>query len=305
MKDIYFSADWHITYDVPIGRKETQAEWIELQVNKIKEIKRIVKNDLLIISGDLIHVGMPKNSEFILNLIVDNLPENVIWITGNHEQKGFSQNLPLTLKKGAAGTLARMRGLTFLNDNDIFSWGDYHFHAFNFGYKKTLEHRALDKSKINIALGHFLSYENEIPFYVKEHAVTAKEILNEFPEYDFICVGDNHTVFSVENKYLSPGSLTRRTIAQKSHKPCIHKYNGKTLDRINLTIDNDVISEEHKLAVELRDERLAKWTEEIKAENESTGDFEEDVKSYFMKNKTRRNTQEVLENMINIVKKES
>ena len=40
----------------------------------------------------------------------------------------------------------------------------------------------------------------------------------------------------VDDKFISPGSLTRRTIRQDTHKPCIHKYSKAGIETVYLKI---------------------------------------------------------------------
>ena len=86
---IYFSTDWHISYTVPEAINMTEEEYFNYQMNTIKYIADIVKDDLLIIAGDITDVAQPANSSKIINGLIDNLPKNTIITFGNHDQLGL------------------------------------------------------------------------------------------------------------------------------------------------------------------------------------------------------------------------
>lgn len=309
-KRIYSSADWHITVSVPQGRKETEEEWFEVQKDHVRQVAQIVKEDLLIISGDIIDVWMPREAEKILNMLHDELPPNTIWILGNHEGRGTSQDMQRALSEGTAGTLSRMQGLTYLKDGDVFSWGDYNIYPSNFANGKTLKHYEVDPAKTNIAIGHFLSFEKQIPHWGEGEAVLAKDIVKDFPEYDFIIVGDNHTTFNYKDKYVSPGSLTRRTVNQIKHKPSICCYDGEMVHFIQLDVKpaEDCITTEHidknKKQKQMKED-MKNWTEDLANQedaSEITGSFEEVVTRVMIKEKVKQNVRNRMNNIITKVK---
>lgn len=285
-KDIYFISDPHISVRKPLVRTETtEEEWVEYQRNIFLQVKEIVGDSLLVITGDLIDTGTPFGTQTIVNMYADNTPKNTVFISGNHPLHGFSGDLELALKKGTLGNLVRIEGLKYLSDGTTYEWGDYVLHPFNYRYKRTLEHRKVDDTKINVALGHFLSYEKEVPPFIKNPASSAPDIIEEFPEYDLMVIGDNHSTFTVGNKYLSPGSLIRRTVNQTKHKPCVWKYDGENLTPIYLKVPSaeECITLEYKINRDQKTKEMHEWAKDAhKRMNEvtSTGDFTEDIKEY-------------------------
>jgi hypothetical protein len=300
-KDIYLTADWHITIDPPQGRVETEEEWFVVQRGAIRQVAEIVKEDLLIIIGDIIDNFNPKGSHAILNMLAEELPTNTVWILGNHEFLRSGGDLQLIMEKGTAGTMVHMQSLKYLPDDTTFEWGEYNINPFNFKHGKSIEHREVNPDKINICLGHFLSFDKQLPHWAKDNqAWLSQDIVKEFPEYDLIAVGDNHETFNIGNKYLSPGSLTRRTIRQDKHKPCIHKYDGKELTPIYLDIKpaGECITKEHKIKADERSARLEEWGEGLNEKQEHTGDFKDDLNSHFLINKTKKPIQNLLNKII-------
>jgi hypothetical protein len=306
MKNIYTGSDFHITITVPECRTETPEEWYLVQRGKLLQIKEIVGDDLFILAGDQIDVGKPLGAQIITNMYADCLPKNTIFIAGNHELRDFSQQLDVAIAKGSLGTMIRTKGLTYLTDAEPFEWGDYVIYGFNFGAGKTLEHRDVDKTKKNIAIGHFLSYAKKVPFYVKGDASVAEDIVKEFPEFDAIIVGDNHSTFTVNDKYLSPGSITRRTTKQIKHMPCIHRFDGEKFTPIYLKIkeSSECITTEHTEKAYADVKRMQEWADNIPTDQEYSGNFKEDTDNYFISNEARENTQAILDKYIAICEAE-
>lgn len=300
---IYIVSDKHISYVKPVARKEkSDAEWLAYEKGLLLQVKEIVQDNLLLDLGDLIDTGKPFRSQTILNLLVDTAPENYVFMSGNHELFGFAQDIERAMEEGTLGNLVRSKNLTYLADDTEFNWGKFTIYPFNFKANKTIEHRDVDTNRVNIAAGHFLSYNTaKLPFFVKENkAWLAKDIIEEFPEFDLFAVGDNHTSFVVQDKYLSPGSMTRRASSQMKHKPCIWKYDGETLEPIYLKVPDgeDVLTREHNDKAKDKKDRGEDFVESVGDIADQTNmpvDIKEGYKKYFNSDKeTRANTEEMI-----------
>ena len=304
---IYIVSDQHITVTKPVARKEkTDEEWLLAQKDILLQVKAIVGKDLLLNCGDLIDTGKPYRSQTIVNLLVDTAPVNMVMLHGNHELYGFAQDVTRAMKEGTLGNLTRSKKLQYLADDTEFNWGKFTIYPFNFKANKTIEHREVDPTRVNIAAGHFLSYDaNELPFYVKEDkGWLAKDIIEEFPEFDLFTIGDNHASFVVQDKYLSPGSMTRRHSSQMKHKPCIWKYDGETLEPIYLDVSDaeEVLSREHNDAAKDKKERSEDFMSSVGSLNAETNkpvDIKEGFKDYFNSDKeTRANVPEMIWDLV-------
>jgi len=307
---IYLSADWHPTYDPPRCRLETEEEWMGVQTDAVQQVARIVGNDLLIVAGDIVDSYKQKNAQLIINMLNDNLPKNTVITMGNHAVHGCGQDREKALSDGTFGTLTRMKNINYITEP--YEYGKYVLYPHDFKHGETLKHNEVDTSKVNVAISHFLSFEKQVPkHWDKVEAWTAPDILKEFPEYNLICVGDYHIPFNVEDRYLSPGSLTRRTIGQVEYRPAIWRYDGETLEPIYLKVKpaEDCISRAHKIKQDERNERMeeltdniissTEWNEAIGKENsDKTLDFEVDLQQHFLVNKTKRPVQDLVNKMI-------
>lgn len=283
--NIYFISDLHITVTKPESVLGTAEEWFETQTDAIKQVAKIVgKKDLLVIAGDIIDSFKPRGSQTIVNMLHDNLPPNTVYIEGNHEYHGIGQDYETAHKIGTAGTMKRMKGWTYL-EKEPFVWKDFVIHPFPFRHNRTLEHNEIIPGKKNIAVGHFLSFEKEVPQHWNSSGVRAKDIIKDFPEYDAIVIGDNHSTFLVDGKYLSPGSLTRRSANQMKHKPCVWKFDGESFEPIYLKIKEaeEALTREHIVAEKTQTERMQSWTVSVEEGKGFTGNFNESVDNYMGK----------------------
>jgi len=298
MSKIYFGADFHISISVPQARKLTEEEFFQVQVDKLKQVKEIVKDDLLVIAGDIVDTGLPYKSELLINLLVDNLPENTVFISGNHELLGFGHRLDSAMEKGILGNLARTR-LKMINESFIYN--DFNIIPFHYQKGRTVEHTDnLPKDKINVCVGHFLSFPNELPFWAKD-AVTHESIIKEFPEYDYFVIGDNHATDLTEGKYLSPGALVRRTANQIKHKPCIWELTKEGFKPHYLVVEKDAISKEHIIKKNGKDERLSLLAKKFENMNSVSTDFESNLETMYEGNKSCE-VYELLKQLINKVR---
>jgi DNA repair exonuclease SbcCD nuclease subunit len=307
-EDIYIISDVHLTVRKPTARLEdTEEEWLAVQKEALLQVKEIVGDDLLIISGDLIDSGRPYGTQAIVNTYADTSPPNTVFISGNHPLESFAGDLDLAIAKGTLGNLIRTKGLQYLPDNTEFEWGEYVIHPFNFKHGRTLEYKEVDKSKHNIVVSHFLSYPKKVPSFITSPAVTARDIIKEFPEYDAYVVGDNHSSFLVEEKYLSPGSLTRRSADQMNHSPAIWKYNkeeGFTPIYLKVKPAEECMTDEHLVSKKAKEGRMDAWAEDLDTEQDFSGDFKEDKKNYYLKNNTKKEVQDMLDGIVSLVELE-
>ena len=300
---LWITADNHISASVPKCRVETEEEWISYQKDLMLQVKELVGDDLLINAGDVIDFYNPYKTNVVTNAIIDCSPKNHVLIGGNHCCMGISQDMERALQTGALGVLARSNSITYLNDSDTFEWGDYVIHPSNFKNGRFGEHRDVDPNKINILMGHFLCFPDVKPSFIKE-GTTAKEFLKEYIEYDYAFIGDYHDSYLVDNKFLSPGSLTRRTASQMEHKPCIWSLEaGKfTQHFLKVPLAEEVISREHLDKKEAKEGRFDDWAESVENSDIEDLDIESSLHSYFLKNEARKNTKDLILSLVEEVK---
>jgi hypothetical protein len=139
-----------------------------------------------------------------------------------------------------------------------------------------------------VFMWHKLIWEKKAPPW--SDAPTAKQILKEYPQYDLIVTGDNHASFVVEHEgrlLVNPGSLTRQTADQAKHKPSVYLWYAETntVKRVELPIEQGVISREHIDKNKKRDARIAAFVSRLQDDWEVGVSFERNLKRFLKKNK--------------------
>lgn len=298
---IYFSADWHISATVPEAINLTEDEFLSYQLSTVKYIADIVKDDLLIIVGDITDVALPSNSSKLINGLLDNLPPNVIITFGNHDQLGLGTK-ERALKEGIFGVLARK--LQFKDTGETLIVDNYALHFTSYDKFRQLEHTERIPNKINIGIGHFMSFPKEVPFWGEGKGVTHEQMIKDFPEYDLFVVGDVHEPYLTDGKYLSPGAITLRTVNQKNFQPKFWCLEDGKFSSIDIPVDHSIISSKHIDSKNEKDSRFEAWANNTKEAVVESMNIEDGILSYCDKNKTRENTMEKLKSLIEKAKGE-
>ena len=298
---IYCSADWHISATVPEAINLTEDEFFAYQMDTVKFVADTVKDDLLIIVGDITDVASPANSSRIVNGLLDNLPKNVIITLGNHCILGLGSK-ERALKEGIFGVLARK--LQFKDTGETLIVDNYALHFNSYDKFRQLEHTERIPNKINVGIGHFMSFPKQVPFWGEGKGVTHEQMIQEYPEFDLFVVGDVHEPYLTDGKYLSPGAITLRTVNQKKFQPKFWCLEDGKFTSIDIPVDHSIISSEHIDVKKDKDMRFEAWAENTKQTVMESMNIEDNILDYCKVNQIRENTMSVLKGLIEKVKGE-
>lgn len=299
MKFIYGS-DWHLRFSAPVCRTDNYAETI---IRKGKWLEKLSKehNAPIISGGDLTDKSLYKSPQDIvltLNLLKD--WPNMAGIVGNHD---LLHRNPEYLDKSIISVGINFNKMTYIKDTIDFD--NVRFHGFDYG-SGGLQHPENLMEGYNIAILHeYVSKEKNDLFgkYV------AKDLLKEFPEFDFILTGDNHKTFTEEHQgriLINPGSFLRMDADQIDHKPCVWLLDTdvKSYYPIYVPIEKGVISTDHIKIEKDRNERMEKFVIAMDQEYEVVDIFEENINQYIAKNRKDKDDNVLInsnvENFINI-----
>ena len=183
MKNIV-CADLHFTGKVPLMRKQTREEWVELQLMYLRQVlaEAEKRNAGVIIAGDIFDTPMVDMD--LLNKVTEALLAakekgiQVYAIAGNHDLPYHSYENRL---KSCYGNLEK--NCLRSNSKDLV--------LFQFGTE-----RPSDSHNEVVVLHHF-SVRNASDLHFGMSGYTAEEIAGMYPETDFVVIGDNHTPWSV------------------------------------------------------------------------------------------------------------
>jgi len=280
------TSDWHIRESIPECRTDNfmQAQWDKLLL--INELYYSNGRIPILHAGDVFHHWKP--SPYLLSNVVANLPfyddskeYGVIAIAGQHDLP--QHNLELMYKSGietlfSAGTMTKASGGHFGSDKP---------HVIE-----------LVDSEMVVGLWHKLIWEKRPPHWDKD-GLTAKEVLEEFSEFDLIVTGDNHASFVVKHEgrlLVNPGCLTRQKASEANHKPKVYLWfeESNTVEPFLFPIGKKDVSREHIERREQRDARIEAFVERLSEEIEVGLDFKENIEMFIQKH----NVKEQIKNII-------
>lgn len=288
---IVCAADIHLRSDKPSCRKESEEEWINVQMNKLLfMISYAQENDaLVILAGDVCHRATGWPSWFFVR-VMETLSDTGIELVAIPGQHDMPYHQFENIRKSNLGVLYE----SCFIQNVSKKW----FNIAYFPWGEDIEERSM----ANIAVAHIMTIEGEdkelFPGQLqKGGAFTAKKLLQDFPNYELIITGDNHKSFTIEYEgrtLVNPGSMTRQR-TNETHEPGFYVYdtNSYTVKRITFPHEKDVF------VYNSGKEMLAQWggnAEAVKQlleemENGEELNFRTALEAYFVKHKTRADVQ--------------
>ena len=278
--DLILTSDWHLRESTPKCRTD---DFWKAQTEKIDRIAELQQEHgcPVIHAGDLFEHW--KASPNLLTTSMLLLPKQFMTIYGQHDLP--YHNLDLAHKCGVY-TLATAGAVDLLSE---CHWNQEPKKGSLLIPQMTGDRKILVK--------HALTWADSRPHW--SDALTAKEVLKEYPDYDLIVTGDNHQSFAVEYKgrlLVNPGALTRQKADEADNGPRVYLWyrESNTVKAVYLPIQQDVISREHIEKQGQRDERIAAFVERLKTEWQSGLSFEKNLETFFAKNRVRTQVQEIV-----------
>lgn len=289
------TADIGLQENSPVCRLDSY--W-EAQARKIKWLSDLQKkyNCPILDGGDLFEHW--KASPFLLQWALQNLPDGINTIPGNHDLPAHS--IDLYDKSGlavleAAGKIEVLidapSGLPMENNKVLahpFPWGSELL---------PLDKKYIRNDVVNVALVHAMTYiGRSFPGCKDPHALS---LLKQMSGYQLIIIGHNHSQFTIEKdgrKLISPGSLARTTADQADYKPCVFLWDAETneLKAMPVPIEEGVISREHTDAIERKDERLDAFVSRLSGEMEIGLSFSDNLGQYFSTHRVRQGVKDIV-----------
>jgi predicted MPP superfamily phosphohydrolase len=169
-RSILFVGDMHLTEKRPLSRTD---HWMQAQKNKLDFIKKTAeKNNSIIVSvGDVFDTT--RNSNYFLAWCIVHMPKMLV-VPGNHDLPGNAmenyQKSPLNVLE-QAGVITVLDAPTYLMDC-------VKIYPMPWGIAPEMP-SDLDTTDTNIAVMHYPLYENEVPFWHKDMAMSFLERFNQ------------------------------------------------------------------------------------------------------------------------------
>ena len=278
------TADIGLQEGQPVCRLDSY--W-EAQARKIKWLADLQRKYgcPILDGGDLFEHW--KSSPFLLQWAIQNLPDGIITVAGNHDLP--AHNLEL-YNKSSLAVLEAAGKIRVIKEGYCEEFQDFNVTGFPWGST------ARDLTG-QIALVHAMTYiGRSFPGCKDPHALS---MLKQMKGFDLIIVGHNHASFQIDykgRKLISPGSLTRTTADQADYKPCVFLWDAKTneLEAVPVHIEEGVISREHIDVVDRKDERLDAFVSRLSGEMEIGLSFGDNLEQYFSTHRVRQGVKDVV-----------
>ncbi len=280
MKDVtaILTGDWHLRDDQPVCRTDDfqKSQW--RKVDFIADLQRQYGCPV-IHSGDLFNHWKP--SPYLITQTIRHLPKDFYTVYGNHDLP--QHNLELAERCGI-NVLKESGKLRVL---DGTHWGQTpKMLRFDFSFTQ------------NMLVWHVMTWQKELPWPGCTDA-PALELLKNHPEYALIVTGHNHKSFTAGLRgrlLVNPGAITRQAADQADFKPAVYLWYGgvNMVEKVELPIEQGVVTREHIDIREQRDERIAAFVDRLDDDWEVSMSFEENLERFRATNNIRESVMRII-----------
>lgn len=283
--DAILCADLHLREDQPVCRTDNFWQTQKDKLAQIRSIQESFKPNIpsIICAGDIFHKW--KASPRLLNMALENLPNDIIAIPGNHDLPAHNIN---RLEESGISVLSSADKIVLSSGGSLeHGWG-YNIHCFPFGSEfKSIQR----KTKSNVAVIHYFTYKGRRPFPGATGGIGT--VLKQLKGYDLIVCGDNHQPFTYKHNdtlFVNPGSLTRQTADQINHKPRVYLWysDRNEVKPVYLDIDRSIVTRTHIEIDKERDRRIDAFVNRLNDDFEVGLSFEHNLKSFLSANSIGR-----------------
>lgn len=278
------TGDWQIRDDVPVCRTDDYQKEMFRKVQFIVDLAIDEKVNGILHSGDFFDRGRPVQSQLLeiaMMDILDSLKKKdipLIVVPGNHDLPYHSM---AEIGRSSFGVLEKTKHIQNVHDVEL-CLDDVLIRGTGWGFPyRTEEPKKSSDCIIEIWHGMVL-YDGWLP-----GGIDANDLMKKMPWASLILTGHNHASFAVKGAdqiLVNPGGLLRESIDQIDYRPAVFLWDGKTVKRIDVPIQQGVISLEHKKIIEERDKKILAFVESMKMDYEIGLSFEKNLESHFREN---------------------
>ena len=285
---LLFTGDMHLRPDVPVCRTD---DFLVAQWTKLEQIQKLAKRKNLawIDAGDVFHKAI--QPLHFVNQVLTRLHYPICaGIAGNHDLPSHNTG---RVMESAWGTLRAVGYIEeALGDRPVCVDSSEHRVAEIYGahYGEAIpDPYDAQPGIFNVLVMHGMVYASRNDIIPNAPGSMAKKLLRDHKGYDLIVTGHNHQSFMVElngRHLVNPGSMTRQTADQADHIPRIVTWTPKDgLQWHALTCDPDVVSREHLVKKEQKEEQLSAFVQSLQDVGEVSLSFEDNVETVIRENK--------------------
>lgn len=270
------TADWHLRATPP--RCRIDKDWIETQREALNQVFDIAnqKGCNIYCVGDIFNSNSDTSFECIS--IVQELSQKLCSVgltlgilAGNHDLLYHSSQ---NLKKSAVGILLESYNIGHILDS-INDESQDNISAPNFDEKPE------DKKFMFI---HRLVFPDLKSMPPNISAITAEELLEIYPETEWIFTGDYHKSFIYEKngrKVINPGCLICQATDFKDYTPSVYfiDTDKNIVEKIYIKDNKEYIDDSYILKQDEREKRLDEFISKVNGTKAMTLDFVENVEN--------------------------
>ena len=271
MPKMIITADWHIRATMPRCRIDTN--WMETQRKALGHVMEIsiAKKAPVFVVGDLFHSNSDTSFECIqlVQEMADALGELYI-LCGNHDLPYHSSE---NIQKSAIGVLLNSNNVHLISEY-MDKLDEFSFSAANFDGK--------DNKQAEMVFKHVLTFPDAKSLPPNVDALTAKDLLSEFPNAKWIFTGDYHHNFHYEKNgrhVVNPGCLLRQASDFKDYTCGVYfvDTDNEIVEFIPIIDNEQFIDDSYILKEEERAERIENFVNKLTDTKNISLDFKDNV----------------------------
>lgn len=286
------SADWHLRSQLPRCRKDEN--WIETQkkmINQVVEHCKKYKSDLFIV-GDIFHSHSETTVE-VIQLVQNTAKElkkcglSIYILAGNHDLLYHSSE---NINKSAIGIL--------LKTENIFPISSYSDEISAGNFDEETENK-------KIIFKHILVFPDTKSLPPNVDAITAKELLSQYDNAEWIFTGDMHKNFHYDKNgrhVVNPGCLIREVSDMKDYKNGIYFIDTEKeiVEWLEIKDDESFIDDSYILKEKEKEERIENFANKLQETKEVSLDFIANVESAMKQNKFSKELNETIDELLQV-----
>lgn len=286
------TADWHIRATRP--RCRIDSDWMKTQEKALEQIREFAneKRCPIFVVGDIFH-SLSDTNFYCINLIqkVAKYTRMGIYIlAGNHDLPYHSSE---NIEKSAVGILMRSNKIKKIKD--YFIENDFEdFSAGNFDE---------ETENKEIIFKHILCFPDLKSLPLNVDALTAKDLLEEYPRAKWIFTGDYHKAFHYEKNgrhLINPGCLLRQAVDFKDYQPGFFFVDiDENIVEFNPIIDNEeFIDDSYILAEKEKSKRIEDFANKVGEVEDVSLDYIENVNKAILSSKLSEELTDTIHELI-------
>lgn len=278
MPKFLLMGDTHLRDIQPATRTD---DFQKAQLTKLKFIKDLVRFENLtpLHAGDVFNHWKP--SPQLINLAIRELPE-ILACPGNHDLPNHNID---RLNESGFGVLNLVDQIIFLqipliSDNVMVMFIPWDGTLMNF----PTDPEATKK----ILIIHTMVHSTKTKLWPGAESISAKKLLQTYPDFDLIVTGHNHQSFSMQHEgrwLVNPGCMTRQKINEEEYRPAVFIWDSETnkLTKKELPLENKTPFD-HKLKT--KPSKVFQMDTEVNAE-EARGHLFKSMRIFFINHMVR------------------